>query len=99
MQFVICVWENEIWPELLIPVNTLNFPLMHVDGAVPTILFLVWISVIVSVPVMLAWGWVRWARRKEKNGLVPQRSFPQPGARWLRYLLYQRLPQRSMGKP
>jgi hypothetical protein len=39
------------------------------DNAVPTILFLVWISAIVGVPVMLAWGWVRWARRKERLSL------------------------------
>jgi hypothetical protein len=34
------------------------------DNALSRILFPLRISVIVSVPVMLAWGWVRWAKRK-----------------------------------
>jgi len=35
------------------------------SNAVPTILLLVWIGVSVSVPVMMLWGWVRWAKRKQ----------------------------------
>jgi len=35
------------------------------DKALSIILFLMWMSSIVSVPVMLSWGWVRWVKRKQ----------------------------------
>lgn len=35
------------------------------DKAVPIIQFLMWISIMVGVLVVLAWGWVRWAKRKQ----------------------------------
>jgi hypothetical protein len=41
----------------------------YMDKALPTILFLLWIGVIVAVPVMLAWGWVRWAKSKQPRTL------------------------------
>src|SRR5215467_304484 len=34
------------------------------EYALPTISFLLWIAVNAGVPMMLVWGWVRWAKRK-----------------------------------
>src|SRR5215471_8404708 len=39
--------------------------LLVMEKAVSIILFLVWITTMVGIPVMLAWGWVRWAKRKQ----------------------------------